>query len=329
MHKMKKVIVVGGLNTDIIAKGVDTLLNPGELTRSGNVLIGPGGKSRNIAQMIAAYQPQLLVHMIGKTVRDPYGLWEIPYNALKNAGVNVDSVKILSFKKEGLFPGIALIPVDKNGRNQIYCLPGINDTLCDEDILKAKNLFYETGEVKGTLAISLEMPVAAAISALKLAASSELKSVVDPGGISPDDDFRAILEQDIFLLKPNEHEIEILSGKKVTDLKSATNAARALMDKFSVRNILITHGSKGCYLITESSADHFPAFEMEDQDKYDETGCGDQVTAVMAAEISFGTELRDAVSKAMIAGSLQFLRTGINPVTSDDVNKVKYDKKYV
>ena len=48
-----KMIVVGGLNTDIVAAGVDTLLGPGELSRSGEIFIGPGGKSSNIARMSA------------------------------------------------------------------------------------------------------------------------------------------------------------------------------------------------------------------------------------------------------------------------------------
>ncbi len=322
MRDMKQVIVAGGLNTDIIAKGVDVLLGPGELTRSGELVIGPGGKSRNIAQMIAAYQPELSVHMIGKTARDPFGLWQVPYDALREAGVCVDAVQIRSVDETGLFPGIALIPVDTGGRNQIYCLPGINDTLSEEDILASEQLFGDTGRAGGVLAISLEMPIPAAVGALRLAGRTGVRSVVDPGGISPDADYRQILAQEISLLKPNEHEIEILTGKAVMDLASAAAAARALMGEFPVRNVLITHGANGSYLITETAEEHFPIPALERSGDCDETGCGDQVTAVMAAEMSSGAALRSAVAKAMLAGVLQFQRTGIDPVTADDVRRM-------
>ena len=69
----RRVIVVGGLNTDIVAAGVDELLGPGELSRSGELLIGPGGKSSNIARMCACLLGPDCVFMVGKTSRDPYG----------------------------------------------------------------------------------------------------------------------------------------------------------------------------------------------------------------------------------------------------------------
>ena len=77
---MNKIIVIvpGGLNTDFIGLGVDKLLGPGELTLSGELRIGPGGKSRNIAQMTAGFLGRGTVAMIGKTTRDPFGFWNCP-----------------------------------------------------------------------------------------------------------------------------------------------------------------------------------------------------------------------------------------------------------
>lgn len=113
------VIVPGGLNTDIVGLGVNKLLYPRELTLGGRFKIGSGGKSRNMAQMVAAYLGKNKVAMIGRTVKDPFGFWEIPLHSLQEAGVDTTYVKILSFEEsDHKFPGIALILVDKNGRNQ-------------------------------------------------------------------------------------------------------------------------------------------------------------------------------------------------------------------
>lgn len=314
---MSKIIVVGGLNTDIIARGVDKLLGVGELTRSGELVVGPGGKSRNIAQMIALYSDLHTVHMIGKTARDPYGLWEVPYQALQDAGVNVDAVEIV--EGTGMMPGIALIPVDKEGRNQIYCLPGINDSLSEKDIVRAQRCFAESGGEGGVLALSFEMPVSAAVGAVRMAARHGVKTVVDPGGITSREEYEEVFREDIYLLKPNEHEIAILTGMEVTDQKSAEEAGRFMMKNYPVRNVLITRGSKGSYLITPEEATHLPVVDLKATGDSDETGCGDQVTAVMASEIAFGTPLSEAARIAMIAGGLQFRRIGIQPVVKTDV----------
>src|SRR5579872_6904221 len=126
--KDMSVIVIGGLNIDIIARGAKKLIHSGELTYADELHIGPGGKSRNIAQMIAALSTKENVAMIGKTSQDPYGLWKVPMESLKQAGVNTDYVRVVSFRESGKFPGIALIPVDTEGRSEIYVISGINNS---------------------------------------------------------------------------------------------------------------------------------------------------------------------------------------------------------
>ena len=50
------------------------------------LVIVPGGKESNIAQMVAAYLDKDTVAMIGRSSRDPFGLWEVPLRALEEAG---------------------------------------------------------------------------------------------------------------------------------------------------------------------------------------------------------------------------------------------------
>ena len=111
------------------------MLSPGELTLGGKLNIGLGGKSRNMAQMIAAFLGKNKVAMIGRTSKNPLGLWEFPLQSLIDSGVDTTYVKILSFDDSGhKYPGIALIPIDKNGKNEIYVLPGVNEDFSCKDI---------------------------------------------------------------------------------------------------------------------------------------------------------------------------------------------------
>jgi ribokinase len=312
-------IVIGGVNTDIVALGVDRLLTPGELTRSGRLLIGPGGKSCNLARMAAPMLAPRGVFMIARTCRDPYGLWQVPLQALREAGVNTDFVKEVDFRVAGEYPGMALIPVDGEGENQIYCLPGINDSFQPGDIEDASSLFDAAGGA-GMLALTLEMPLDTAVHAVRKAVSLGMKVVLDPGGMDASSDYEELLGLGLFLLAPNEHEAGMLTGIDVEDMDSAREAARRLMVR-GIANVVLTHGGKGAYVFTVEGEAHVPVKEMREADVADATGCGDQVTAVLCAGILAGRSVTEAAELAVLAGTMQYQRPGIVPVTRDELEE--------
>lgn len=127
--------------------------------------------------------------------------------------------------------------MDEEGNNQIYLLPGINNNFNPQDVDDAAPLFEEATKSTGIVALSLELPLNTALYILDKAKEYGLKVVLDPGGIQEGVDYKPLLNKDIFLLKPNEHEAEILSGVKVSDLESARQAAKVLMD-FGVKTYL-------------------------------------------------------------------------------------------
>ncbi len=316
-YKNISIIVPGGLNTDIIAYNIDTLLKKGELSYGGILKIGPGGKSRNIAQMAAQFLGKSRVAMIGITVRDPYGFWRVPLKALEKAGVNTDYVKINAFnKRDPQFPGVALIPVDRNGNNQIYVLPGINEQLSKEHIKRAQKLFKNAKE--RVLILSMEIPKEAALCAIEMARENNIKIILDPGGINALDDIDDLLDKRIFLLKPNEHEAEIITGIAIKNFHRAKKAAEKLLQR-GIGNILITHGDRGAYLFNNSVEEHIPVPRIPEGDIRDETGCGDQTTATLAALLTEGYDLITASRFAVKAGTLQYHRVGIEPVQRGEI----------
>ena len=315
------IVVPGGLNTDIIGLGVEKLLGAGELTLGGELKIGPGGKARNMAQMAAAFLGKGKVAMIGRSSKDAFGFWKVPLRSLEKAGVDTSHVKILNFRDAGnKFPGIALIPVDGKGRNQIYVLPGVNADFCPEDIDDAAELFRNPDRNK-VMILALEIPIDTAKYAIEKAAENQIKVVLDPGGISKP--VNELLNEHIYLIKPNEHETNILSGISVRDFQSAKEAAKKLLAT-GVQNVLITHGANGGYLFTRELEEHIPAPHVTDDATLDETGCGDQATAVLAAFLAEGKILPEAARWAILAGTLQFQRSGIQPVSKAELFDYKH-----
>jgi ribokinase len=258
-----------------------------------------------------------MVAMLAKTTRDPYGLWKVPVEALEEAGVETAFVKIAEHRAEGEYPGIALIPVDDRGEHQIYSVPGVSATIAPRDIDDAAELF---GAAVGArmLALTLDLPLPVAVHAVRKASSSGMTVVLDPGGLNESDDHGELLGEGISLLKPNEHEARILSGVEVVDFGTAREAAHILCDR-GVGSVVLTHGQNGAYVFSGDDEAHIPAPPVPDEGTRDATGCGDQVTAVLCAELLRGKGLIQACKTAVLAGTLQYHRPGIKPVTIEEM----------
>jgi ribokinase len=302
----------------LVATGIKQFPKPGEHVYGKELKIGPGGKSRNIADMIAHLVDDNSVAMIGRTVKDPYGLWKLPLDALKASSVNTESVVIKDYDEVQKLPGIALIPVDQQGNNQIFVLPGISDDFAPEDIDAAESLFAEVGKENGILVLTLECPLDTATYAVRKANEHGLKVMFDPGGIEQDTDLEELIKSGIYLIKPNEHEVHMLSGVTVTDFETAKQAAEKLKAK-GIENILITHGVNGAYLFTKDNAKHIPIPDVQDSDEKDETGCGDQTMAALVAALENGKSFEEATELAIRGGTLQFHKVGIQPVTKTEL----------
>lgn len=313
-----KTIVIGSLNTDLIATGIKQFPKPGEHVYGKELIIGPGGKSRNIADMIAHLAPENSVAMVGRTVQDPYGLWRQPMDALARIGVNTDYVNILEYEMVNKLPGIALIPVDQHGNNQIFVLPGVSDDFSTDDIDAASELFEIVAAHNGTLVLTLECPLKTATYAVQQANTHGLKVMFDPGGIETTTDLSELMAAGIYFIKPNEHEAKTLTGLEVTGFETAKKAAQKLHEQ-GVENVLITAGVNGAYLFTNDLQTHIAIPAIEASGEKDETGCGDQTMAALCALLQEGKLPKEAAQLAVLAGTLQFHKTGIQPVTKQEL----------
>ena len=57
-------------------------------------------------------------------------------------------------------------------------------------------------------------------------------------------------------MKPNETELEILTGIKIQSQEQVTVGARNMLER-GVKNVIVTLGSKGCLLVTEDGEEFF------------------------------------------------------------------------
>lgn len=110
------------------------------------------------------------------------------------------------------------------------------------------------------------------------------------------------------LLTPNLEEMAQFSGIRAEDDASAEAACRAVLDKVAIDAILVTRGAGGMTLCERGKpALHVPA---ETHRVFDVTGAGDTVIATIAAALSIGEAIPDAVRLANVAAGIVVTKPG-------------------
>lgn len=286
----RRVVVIGSANVDFTVK-VDRLPKPGETVSGGEFYTSFGGKGAN--QAVAALKAGASVTFVAKVGRDPNGEQILRH------------LTTLGFPPEGLlrdeaFPsGVALIMVDREGRNLIAVAPGSNRRLTVEDIRQAEPLIAR-GQV---LLIQLEVPLPAAEEALRLAKAHGLTTILNPAPARPLS--QALLALTDFLT-PNEAEVEALTGIEVQDLQGAVHAARRLLDS-GARHVIVTLGEAGALFVGEGLMKPFPAFPVE---AIDSTAAGDAFNGALACALAEEKPLEEAILFANAAGALTVTKRG-------------------
>ena len=273
------VIVVGGLNTDFVARG-DRLPSPGE-TQEGSVFIeGPGGKGAN--QAVAAARLGARVAFVGVVGADERG------EALVAEGIDTRAILIRGEQQTGA----AVIHVNGSAEKQILAVLGANGLLQGRDVARGLELLGRAGVV----VTQLEVPLEAVEAALASGRAAGAVTLLDP---APAAELQDRLLALVDVLKPNSSEAQVLTSRVVHDRDSAREAARTLIGR-GVGAVTIQAGDHGNLLVTRSEEHWYPRIEVE---AVDATGAGDAFAGTLAARLARGDSLAEAARLANAAAA--------------------------
>jgi ribokinase len=286
----QSIVVVGSSNTDMVIK-TSRLPLPGETILGGDFLMNPGGKGAN--QAVAAARLNGNVTLVAKTGNDIFG-----------------SQANILFGEEGLHTeflftdptspsGIALITVDDHAENCIVVAPGANAKLTGKEIELARSAIL-SAEI---LLMQLEIPLDSVCHAAEIAFKAGKRVILNPAPAQPLPD---TLLKMLYLITPNETELELLSGLPVNNTETAEIAARHLLNK-GVSVVVVTMGSLGALLVTPTSCQLIPSFPVKAMDT---TAAGDCFNGALAVAIAEGTDLESAILFANKAASISVTRMG-------------------
>lgn len=119
--------------------------------------------------------------------------------------------------------------------------------------------------------------------------------------------------ENAFLITPNVHEIYNATGKN-----NVIDAAEYLIDKYHIKNVLVTQGENGMTLVRDNlSSLHI---DSEAKEVVDITGAGDTVASVMAIGLANLADINDCIKLANKAAGLVVKKSGAASVTREELS---------
>jgi ribokinase len=286
------VVVVGGINTDFLARGA-RLPRAGASLDADEFHSGPGGKGANAA--VAAARLGARTAIIGRVGRDERG------RALV-ASLAAEDVHVVPVEVDPRTPtGATVIHVDGAGEKQILAALGANLTL-QVDQIDAAATVIQSARV---LLMQLEVPVECVVAAALAAHAAGVCIVLDAG--PP----RALPEELIAIcdvIRGNTSEIEALTGQSVGDLASAAVAARLLLARGA--HAVVAGVDGGNLVAWNGGQEWLPELPVE---TVDATGSGDAFSATLAVALAEKRSLVDATRLASGAAALASTALGAQP----------------
>ncbi len=290
---MGKIVVIGSSNTDLVIN-TSRIPDPGETVLGGRFMMAAGGKGAN--QAVAAQRLGGDVTFVTCIGDDLFGRDALAgYN---REGMNTSFVSV----RKGVPSGVASIFVDDVAENVIVVAPGANSELGKAEIDAAEKEI----EAADFVLMQLETPMETEEYAASRAFAAGTKVVLNP---APAAELSDSLLSKLWLITPNRTETQLITGLPVTNAEEAAAAAEALVAK-GVKNVVITLGSKGAYVLSEDFRGVIPANPVK---AVDTTGAGDTFNGALCVALSEGRSLRDACRFAAKASAISVTRMGAQP----------------
>ena len=277
---------------DLIATA-ERMPRPGETVFATGITRVAGGKGLN--QAVAARRLGAApVYMLGSVGEDPFG--EELLGFMREEGIGAEGVG-----RAAEPTGVALITVDAQAENTIVVAVGANSRLSAEAMDSQSDLIAGAG----VALVQLEAPVEAVHRFLSIGREAGVITILNTAPALPLPD--ALLSL-VDILCLNETELAEMAGLSETpeERVSLAAAARGLAAR-GAGCVIVTLGKAGALAVTADADDLYPGVEVE---AVDPTGAGDCFLGGLAARLSEGATLSEAVAFANRAAAVSVQRPG-------------------
>tara|TARA_B100001123_G_scaffold442385_2_gene585823 strand:+ start:128 stop:1096 length:969 start_codon:yes stop_codon:yes gene_type:complete len=287
------VIILGSLNMDLNLE-TNRLPDIGETFEGSSFYVTPGGKGGNQAVAVSrSSQLKNSTHMIATVGDDFFGKELITF--LVDEKIDTNNIHVVS----NVSSGIAVIFLFPDGENSVNSVYGANAIVNDQNVISIKKLSRSSS----ILLCQHEIPLQVNFNCMKIAKENGLVTILDPAPskIIPKDYYDYI-----DIITPNELEAEYLSGVRIKNINDAKLAADKISD-FGVKNVIITLGENGCWLLSNEYVGHIDSHNV---DVIASVAAGDAFNGCLASRLSEGFNLEQSVRFASIGAALSVSKKG-------------------
>ena len=243
------ITVLGALNMDLIMD-LERPAKPGETVVGEKFYTAPGGKGGNQAVAAARVSKMNSVNFLGSVGNDSYGTELTDY--LENENIITSNINI----DKNNHSGIAIIFTDIDGENYVNAVYGANE-IRNKEIINSFNKNIKNTKI---LITQNEMDEKITLSCMEIAIKNNIPIILDPAP------FKQSLKNEYYkmadIITPNEIEAEYMTGIEIKNIDDAKKAGSKLFDQ-KIKNIIITLGENGAFLVNNETEKYFPPYNVE------------------------------------------------------------------
>lgn len=150
---------------------------------------------------------------------------------------------------------------------------------------------------------------------VKVCKEKDTKVIADTSG----DALSEVVDEGVFLLKPNIGELAKLAGVESLDNESADEAARELINKGKTDVIVVSMGPSGAYLVTKDLNEHIMAPAVK---KLSTVGAGDSMVAGMVSVLAGGGSFSEMAKMGVACGTAATMNPGTGLFKKSDAERL-------
>jgi len=289
---MSKVIVVGGINMDIVSS-VANHPKIGETVFGENLSYFYWGKWAN--QAVAAARLGAQTMMVGMVGDDDFGRQLISFLAQEGIENNIST-------HAEAHTGTALIAVStQTSDNTIVVIPGANFKLSEDEVADIEINKWDV------LVCQFEIPLEVITSFFTRGKSIGAINILNP---APAKAIPQELLKLVDILIVNETELETISGMNINILDDAHISSAVNKISYGNQSVIVTLGDRWVISFINGEIVRIAAQQVS---VVDSTGAGDCFVGALAAKISQNASIGDAITFANRAASVCVTRPGAWP----------------
>ncbi len=280
------IYVLGSINFDLTIF-VERFPEIGETIKGNIILTALGGKGANQAVSVKKLNGDVL--FIGRLGDDYFGKFLI--NELNSFNLKYE----IKIEKE-TNTGLAIINVDKNGRNKIVIFEGANGKVGEEEI----NFLKENIKENDILLLQGEIPFETNLKSAKISKERGVKVIFDPAPAKKE--FLEILPF-VDYLTPNETELKILTD----NIENFNEKIDYLLEK-GAKVVIAKLGERGSFYKDINGLEYnAPAYKVK---TIDTTAAGDIFNGAFAVSLQRNFDIFYSLKFSNASAAISVTRKG-------------------